>query len=175
MSLARTQATPTSICQTESECCKLLGCPSSPWNLKDPGIGKQCIALIAVTVALWLVLAFIETRMRGFSWVRNFPAPAGNAHVDPDVKKEEDRVMSGRFDDNVVIRQVGKHFGSKRAVDGITFGVPPRSCFGLLGVNGAGKTTTFKMITGEHPIGFGTIQIAGYDVKTQLSEVQVGG
>jgi len=35
------------------------------------------------------------------------------------------------------------------AVKGVSFGVSPGECFGLLGVNGAGKTTTFRMLTGD--------------------------
>lgn len=71
---------------------------------------------------------------------------------------------------------IGKNFGYgkkiKRAVQGISFGLPKSECFGLLGVNGAGKTTTFKMITGEHSIGFGNIKIAGFDVGSDLLQVQ---
>lgn len=42
-----------------------------------------------------------------------------------------------------------KQFGSKTAVNNLTFGVEKKEIFGLLGVNGAGKTTTFRMITSE--------------------------
>ena len=33
-------------------------------------------------------------------------------------------------------------YGSKRAVDGLTFTVPTATIFGFLGPNGSGKTTT---------------------------------
>lgn len=39
-----------------------------------------------------------------------------------------------------------KRFGQFTAVDNISFGIRPGSCFGLLGPNGAGKTTTIEMI-----------------------------
>ncbi len=40
-----------------------------------------------------------------------------------------------------------KTYGSIRAVDGVSFQIPPGQVFGLLGPNGAGKTTTIKMLT----------------------------
>lgn len=48
------------------------------------------------------------------------------------------------------VSKVYKSRGKKKiAVNNVTFGVPKRECFGLLGVNGAGKTSTFKMLTGD--------------------------
>lgn len=46
------------------------------------------------------------------------------------------------------VRHLSKHFGQLRAVDDISFGIRPGTCFGLLGPNGAGKTTTIEMIEG---------------------------
>ncbi|MBS1149631.1 MAG: transporter ATP-binding protein [Myxococcaceae bacterium] len=39
-------------------------------------------------------------------------------------------------------------FGTRTAVEGLTFEVAPGEVFGLLGPNGAGKTTTVRMLTG---------------------------
>nr|CAD7265343.1 unnamed protein product [Timema shepardi] len=54
-------------------------------------------------------------------------------------------------EDILVAHELEKCYGLRRfhAVKGISFGVRPGECFGLLGVNGAGKTTTFKMLTGD--------------------------
>lgn len=40
-----------------------------------------------------------------------------------------------------------KHFGEKRAVDGVSLAVDGGKIYGLLGPNGAGKTTFIRMIT----------------------------
>ncbi len=40
-----------------------------------------------------------------------------------------------------------KNYGPIRAVDRVSFKIPPGQVFGLLGPNGAGKTTTIKMFT----------------------------
>lgn len=46
------------------------------------------------------------------------------------------------------IENLTKHFGTVKAVDGISFGIPEGICFGLLGPNGAGKTTTIEILEG---------------------------
>ena len=46
------------------------------------------------------------------------------------------------------VENVSKHFGSKLAVDNISFEINEPGIFGLLGTNGAGKSTTIRMILG---------------------------
>ena len=60
----------------------------------------------------------------------------------------------------------------KTAVKGVSFGVKKGDCFGLLGTNGAGKTTTFKALSGEILPTFGVTQIAGYDLRKDMSKVR---
>jgi ABC-2 type transport system ATP-binding protein len=48
----------------------------------------------------------------------------------------------------VSIRELTKHFGQVRAVEGLTFDVLPGQVTGFLGPNGAGKTTTLRMLLG---------------------------
>ncbi|WP_110469454.1 ATP-binding cassette domain-containing protein [Williamsia limnetica] len=57
-----------------------------------------------------------------------------------------------------------KEFDGVRAVDGVSFTVPPGSVLGLLGPNGAGKTTIVRMMTTLSLPTSGTARIAGYDV-----------
>lgn len=48
----------------------------------------------------------------------------------------------------IEFRSVSKHFGAVRAVDDLSFTVPPGLVTGFLGPNGAGKTTTLRMLLG---------------------------
>jgi len=51
-----------------------------------------------------------------------------------------------------------------KAVEDLTFIVPPGEIVGFLGPNGAGKTTTLKMITGILTPDTGEIRVCGLDV-----------
>ena len=52
----------------------------------------------------------------------------------------------------IEVESLTKQFGSKRAVDNLSFTVKKGEVLGFLGPNGAGKSTTMRMITGfMHP------------------------
>lgn len=53
---------------------------------------------------------------------------------------------------------------SLRALDGVSFAVPERGIFGLLGMNGAGKSTAIKICTGMTNADSGTVEIFGHDI-----------
>jgi ABC-2 type transport system ATP-binding protein len=63
-------------------------------------------------------------------------------------------------------------FGDFRAVDQVSFSVPPGEVFGFLGSNGAGKTTTIRMLCGLLVPTSGSARVAGFDVATQAHEVK---
>ena len=48
----------------------------------------------------------------------------------------------------LIIKDVSKSFGTKKAVDNISITLDKPEVFGLLGTNGAGKTTTIRMLLG---------------------------
>jgi len=65
----------------------------------------------------------------------------------------------------VVIHDLHKHYGTIKAVDGLSLEVPRGRLFGLLGPNGAGKTTTLRCLcTLERPDA-GHIEVCGIDVR----------
>ncbi len=66
----------------------------------------------------------------------------------------------------VRVRNLTKHYGSIRAVDGISFDARRGDLLGFLGPNGAGKTTVMKIITGFLEPDAGEVLIAGMDVRT---------
>ena len=95
--------------------------------------------------------------------------------IETDVKSEQQKVLSGHYNrEPVVVRQLRKEYKSGKgkflAVKNLTFHVPKKSCFGLLGINGAGKTTTFTMLTGDVLPTGGQAIVGGYDVVTHVNQ-----
>jgi ABC-2 type transport system ATP-binding protein len=70
------------------------------------------------------------------------------------------------------IENLVKSFGSKRAVDGVSFSVARGEVLGFLGPNGAGKSTTMRMITGFMPPTAGTVTVGGHDVAESPLEAK---
>lgn len=64
----------------------------------------------------------------------------------------------------IKVESLTKLFGTKRAVDGITFSVERGEVLGFLGPNGAGKSTTMRTITGFIPPTSGNISVGGHDI-----------
>jgi ABC-type multidrug transport system ATPase subunit len=72
----------------------------------------------------------------------------------------------------MLVHNLAKKFKSNfTAVKGVTFGVAPGECFGLLGINGAGKTTTFRMLTGDEIPSCGDAVINQYWLGNEKREV----
>lgn len=69
-------------------------------------------------------------------------------------------------------KDLRKHFGPIRAVDGVSLSVSKGEVLGFLGPNGAGKSTTMKMITGFlRPTG-GRASVSGFDVRSDPMAVK---
>ncbi len=64
----------------------------------------------------------------------------------------------------IEIKGLVKTYGTKRAVDGVSFTVQRGDILGFLGPNGAGKSTTMKMLTGFLRPDAGTALVGGLDV-----------
>src|SRR5580700_4339256 len=64
----------------------------------------------------------------------------------------------------IKVQNLSKEFGTKRAVDGVSFSVERGEVLGFLGPNGAGKSTTMRMITGFIPPSAGTVTVGGFDM-----------
>lgn len=63
-------------------------------------------------------------------------------------------------------------YGSRLALDGLTFRVQPAEIFGLLGPNGSGKTTLFRILSTLMVPTSGHARIAGFDVAAEPSRVR---
>jgi ABC-2 type transport system ATP-binding protein len=64
----------------------------------------------------------------------------------------------------IEVKGLVKVYGTKRAVDGVSFTVKRGEILGFLGPNGAGKSTTMKLITGFISPNAGTAVVDGHDV-----------
>ncbi|MCK9795273.1 ABC transporter ATP-binding protein [Isoptericola sp. 4D.3] len=65
----------------------------------------------------------------------------------------------------VEVRNLRKTYGSKVAVDDVSFAVQPGEIFGILGPNGAGKTTTVETLAGLRTADGGTVRVRGIDTQ----------
>jgi ABC-2 type transport system ATP-binding protein len=68
------------------------------------------------------------------------------------------------------VRDLVKHYGAVKAVDGVSFRVEPGTCFGLLGPNGAGKTTTVEIMEGITPATSGVVLYQGEPAGARFRE-----
>lgn len=62
------------------------------------------------------------------------------------------------------IRDIRKHFGGIKAVDGVSFSVAEGEILGIIGPNGCGKSTLFNCILGQLAPSAGSVRLDGEDV-----------
>ncbi|HEY4415191.1 MAG TPA: ABC transporter ATP-binding protein [Verrucomicrobiae bacterium] len=72
----------------------------------------------------------------------------------------------------IEVTNLTKRYGSRTAVNDISFTVARGEIVGLLGPNGAGKSTTMRMLSGFMPGTSGTVRVAGFDVFHDADEVR---
>lgn len=63
----------------------------------------------------------------------------------------------------IEVENLAVHYGSVRAVNGVTFTAEPGSVVALLGPNGAGKTTTVETLEGFRQPTSGSVRVLGLD------------
>ncbi len=66
----------------------------------------------------------------------------------------------------IEVRDLHKHYGDNRAVDGVSFDVRQGEVYALLGENGAGKSTTVEILEGYGPRSVVTVSVLGTDPAT---------
>ena len=84
------------------------------------------------------------------------------------------RVASGTVGCVIEARNLTKDYGSKRAVDDLSFTVEPGVVTGFLGPNGSGKSTTMRLILGLDGPTAGEVSVNGEhyrDLAAPLHEV----
>lgn len=73
---------------------------------------------------------------------------------------------------SIRVQNLTKEYRQQRAVDQISLTVQPGEIVGFLGPNGAGKSTTMKIATGYLQPTDGTVEVNGFDVRTQSMDVR---
>ncbi len=72
----------------------------------------------------------------------------------------------------IVVENLTKYYGSKIAIEDVTFTVNRGEVLGFLGPNGAGKSTTMKVIASFMPPTSGSVRIMGYDTVRDSLEAR---
>jgi ABC-2 type transport system ATP-binding protein len=75
-------------------------------------------------------------------------------------------------DPAISVAGLEKHYGSTRAVDGLSFDVARGEVFGLLGPNGAGKTTTVETLEGYRAPDHGVVRVLGLDPVRDATQLR---
>ena len=72
----------------------------------------------------------------------------------------------------IEVENLSKSFGTKVAVNNLSFAVGKGDVLGFLGPNGAGKSTTMRMVTGFIPPTTGDAKVCGISVVDQPAEAK---
>ncbi|MDZ4401059.1 ATP-binding cassette domain-containing protein [Prosthecobacter sp.] len=76
----------------------------------------------------------------------------------------------------IQVKNLIKVFGTKVAVDDVSFSVEKGEVLGFLGPNGAGKSTTMRMVTGYFRPTGGSVKLCGIDMleEPELAKQRLG-
>lgn len=72
----------------------------------------------------------------------------------------------------IEVEGLTKYYGSKRAVNHVSFRIEKGEIVGLLGLNGSGKTTVLRVLAGSLLPTAGRVRIDGYDLLEDPHEVK---
>ena len=72
------------------------------------------------------------------------------------------------------VRRVSCRWGSRTALNEVSFQIPAGQIFALVGPNGAGKTTLIRAVSGRAPLHGGEIQVAGAPPGTRTARAALG-
>jgi ABC-type multidrug transport system ATPase subunit len=168
------------LCQLDSARC---GKAALDWD-----VAGKCVFWMLLMAPVWFMLRlFLEWRVFKRRGLKSSPAQRDAS--DKAVQEEAARVAEVRSaphaadgQDALVVWNLSKTFrtgrgcfrkaAEVRSVRGISVGVAPGECFGLLGVNGAGKTTTMRMITGDTEIGGGDVTLGGWSIRNRRDKAR---
>lgn len=76
----------------------------------------------------------------------------------------------------IEVNSISKTYGTRNALDQLSFQIQAGEVVGLLGPNGAGKSTTMKIVTGYMSPSSGSVKLGGVDVfeSPEIAKRKVG-
>ena len=85
-------------------------------------------------------------------------------------------MRSPEADLTVAARSLGKRYGGRWVMRGVTFHLSPGTLLGLVGANGCGKTTTLRLLAGLLRPDEGSLSVFGNDIErpSTASRRQIG-
>ncbi|KAJ9595472.1 hypothetical protein L9F63_013336, partial [Diploptera punctata] len=152
---------------------------SSSDNTNALGLELLYLGIDSLIYICFIMLIEFEvfTNLTARLMKKKFGSDIEEEELEEDVMNEKRRIegitegagnyynVNNNMNDIMLVDNLVKKFKRNfMAVKGISFGVAPGECFGLLGINGAGKTTTFKMLTGDEFPTFGNALIDNYSL-----------
>lgn len=72
----------------------------------------------------------------------------------------------------IEVSHLSKSYGSRPAVQDLSFTVPDGQIYGLLGPNGAGKSTIMNILTGYLALTEGKVKVAGFRLPEQAQQAK---
>jgi ABC-2 type transport system ATP-binding protein len=67
----------------------------------------------------------------------------------------------------IEVKDLTKRYGSRTAVDNVSFSVEEGTIFGFIGPNGAGKTTTIRILATLLTLTSGQVRVGGYSIAKE--------
>lgn len=70
----------------------------------------------------------------------------------------------------LLLQGLSKRFGTEHALDGVSLGVEPGECLGVLGPSGSGKSTLLRIVAGLESPDEGAVSLDGADITRRPAE-----
>ena len=112
------------------------------------------------------IINYVKKRM-GYNSLLNHDSMLEERSISNEDFEDEPNLKAG-----IQIKNLSKVFGTKTAVNKISFNIYENQITALLGHNGAGKTTTMSMLTGMFPPSSGTAYLNGKDIRTEIDQAR---
>src|SRR5258708_27207455 len=144
-----------------------------------PGGGTAGVVAVAVAVAGAVAVAFAVISVPGLGLRARQPSvdrAAATARMAAEGRPAHPTraLPSGAVKERTLIRvsHLVKRYGTRTAVDDLSFDFEPGEVLGFLGPNGAGKSTTLRIIAGFLGASEGTVSVNGHDMATESLEAR---